>query len=207
MAKVTYKNPLGGMDRMVKKAGDESRPSLGITEVKSEIYYLNIDIIIPYANQARREITEENILELAQSIKAHGIIQPLQVIKSTDTADKFEVVSGERRLCAARYLGLSKVPCIILSKKDDADEIALIENIQREDLHPIELADAIEKLLEDKKHLNQKDLGEMIGVSKQQIRRNVCHTIRQFMSSFFSRRLESMFLYWRSDCFLLVDFP
>ena len=156
------------MTRMIVKPDNESRPSIGLTEVKGEIYYLSPNIIIPYKNQARRDINEETLLELISSIQSQGIIQPLQIIPSLENEGKFEVVSGERRLMASKKIGLDKVPCMILDRNRDADEIALIENIQRESLHPIELADAIAKLLK-KKQKNQSEIAERIGVSKQQI--------------------------------------
>lgn len=169
MGKVKYKTPSAGMNRMVVQLSEDSRPSIGLTEVKAEIYFLSPDLIIPYKNQARRGMDETSLNELAQSIISHGIIQPLQVVRSLLEDGKFEVVSGERRLRASRIAGIEKIPCIILDREKDANEIALIENIQRVDLHPIELADAIAKTLLDKKYENQTTLANRIGVSKQQI--------------------------------------
>lgn len=169
MAKVRYKIPAAGMDRMIVQDNSNSRPSLGMTEVKAEIYYLSPDILIPFRNQARKDINEESLSELAASIQSQGIIQPLQVIPSIDNDGKFEVVSGERRLRAALKVGLESLPCMILNRDRDADEIALIENIQREDLHPIELAEAVAKLLHGTKHGSQIEIAERIGVSKSQI--------------------------------------
>lgn len=79
------------------------------------------------------------------------------------------MVSGERRLNAARKVGMETVPCMILDRDKDANEIALIENLQRVDLHPIELADAISLTLSDSKYGSQSELADRIGVSKQQI--------------------------------------
>lgn len=169
MANVKYKKPPESMKRMVIKPETTDRPSLGMTEVKGEIYYLSPDNIIPYKNQARKNIKEESLLELATSIMNQGIIQPLQIIQSSENNGKFEVVSGERRLRAALKIGLDKVPCMILARDRDSDEISLIENIQREDLHPIELADAVAKLLNGKKYGGQVEMAGRIGVSKQQI--------------------------------------
>lgn len=169
MGKVTYKQPSKIMNRMVIKPTIETRPSLGMTEVKGEIYYLNPNIIRPYKNQARKNISEESLFNLVASIESNGIIQPLQVIPSLDYKDSYEVVSGERRLRAAIKIGLDKVPCMVLDREKDANEIALIENIQREDLHPIELAEAITTLLKDQQHGSQSELASRIGVSKQQI--------------------------------------
>ncbi|MGC8483845.1 MAG: ParB/RepB/Spo0J family partition protein [Thermodesulfobium sp.] len=169
MAKVKYKEPSVGLARMIVKPENDSRPSLGMTEVKGEIYYLSPELIIPFKNQARKDFNEEGLLELASSIESQGIIQPLQIIHSQKHEGKFEVVSGERRLKAAKIAGLSIVPCMILDRDKDAEEIALIENIQREDLHPIELADAVSKLLEGKKHGSQNELANRIGISKSQM--------------------------------------
>lgn len=169
MANVRYKQPSEGMERMIIKPETSDRPSLGMTEVRGEIYYLNPDIIIPYKNQARKDIDEDGISDLATSIQSQGIIQPLQIIPSLDNVGNFEVVSGERRLRAAKKLGLDKVPCIILDRERDADEIALIENIQRENLHPIELAEAVSKILEEKKYGDHKIIAKRVGISKSQI--------------------------------------
>jgi ParB family chromosome partitioning protein len=169
MGKVKYKKPSNIMNRMIVKTDKESRLSLGMTEIKGEIYYLNPSVIVPYKNQARKNIKEESLIELASSIKSQGIIQPLQVIPSLENHGKFEVVSGERRLRAALKIGLNTVPCIVLDRERDANEIALIENIQRENLHPIELANAIANLIKEKPHGSQSLIAERIGVSKQQI--------------------------------------
>lgn len=169
MAKVKYKKSLDGINRMVVKVNQNSRPSLGMTEVKGEIYYLSPEVIISYKNQARKEINKSALAELATSIQSQGIIQPLQLIPSISNEGKFEVVSGERRLRAAKIIGLDVVPCMILNRDRDAEEIALIENIQREDLHPIELADAVAKLLHGTKHGSQTEAAERLGVSKSQI--------------------------------------
>jgi len=127
-----------------------------------EYYFLSIEKLIPYQKQARRIFNEEEIQELAQTIKEHGIKSPLLVINSKNHQGSFEVVSGERRLRAAKIVGLTKLPCIIIDD-NQAEEVALIENIQRENLHPIELADALAKLLDEKKHGQQIEMAEKIG--------------------------------------------
>lgn len=113
---------------------------------RSEIVYLDVDVLIPYQNQARKVFDESELEHLAQTIKDHGVRQPLTVIKRHPEGQYFEVVSGERRLRASKMAGLKRVPCIILLDTDKAEEIALIENIQRQDLHPIELANALKDL-------------------------------------------------------------
>jgi ParB family chromosome partitioning protein len=82
---------------------------------------------------------------------------------------KFEVVSGERRLRAAKIIGLTKVPCIILDSEKDSDEIALVENIQRSDLHPVELARSIKKIVDSRGWGSQTELTQKIGLSSSQL--------------------------------------
>lgn len=115
---------------------------------RSEIVYLDVDILVPYKNQARKIFSQEELDQMAQTIKDHGIRQPLTVIKRNPEKSVYEVVSGERRLRAAKIAGLTRVPCIILLDLNKAEEIALIENIQRQDLHPVELANALLDLSE-----------------------------------------------------------
>lgn len=167
MGTVRYKNPRKVMNRMIKK--EETRPSLGMTEVKAEIYYVDPNMIVKYQKQARKNIDLDSLEDLASSIKSQGIIQPLQIISSSRDLGKFEVVSGERRLRAALILGLTSVPCLILDRNKDAHEIAIIENIQREDLHPIELSDAVSVLVKEKQHENQTVIAERLGISKQKM--------------------------------------
>lgn len=167
MGKVQYKNSTKIMNRMLLKK--ETRPSLGMTEVKAEVYYIDPNMLVAYTKQARKNIDSESLEELSNSIKSQGIIQPLQVISSPNYEGKFEVVSGERRLRASLMLGLESVPCMILDRNKDAGEIALIENIQRENLHPIELSDAVANLIKEKQHEKQSIIAERLGISKQQM--------------------------------------
>lgn len=107
----------------------------------------NIGEIKPNAFQPRKDFDEESIEELAQSIKENGIIQPLIVRKSEGN---YEIIAGERRWRAAQKVGLTKVPVILKDVSDrQALELALVENLQREDLNPIEEATAYEQLIED----------------------------------------------------------
>ncbi|CAO5679093.1 MAG: Nucleoid occlusion protein [Holosporales bacterium] len=131
---------------------------------RSEIVYLDESVLIPYKKQARKIFNQEEIEHLAHTIKEHGVRQPLTVIKGQSDSSFYEVVSGERRLRACRLLSLSKIPCIILTNIDQAEEIALIENIQRQDLHPLELSDAINQLIL-KKGWNQSDVAKKLSIS------------------------------------------
>lgn len=133
---------------------------------RSEITYLSIEKLLPYRNQARTIFNEEELNALASTIKEHGIRQPLTVLRVATEEDDvaFEVVSGERRLRAAKIASLSKVPCIIIDDHQKAEEIALIENIQRQDLHPVELARSLKLLTEHRGWGSQSELKEKIGL-------------------------------------------
>ena len=133
---------------------------------KGEFYLLSTSQLIPYKNQARVHFDEEKIEELARTIETHGIRQPLTIIKSEEFPEKYEVVSGERRFRAARLAKVEKIPCILLEDRAAAEEISIIENIQRQDLHPLELARAYSQLYNTKKYKNQNDMAEKLGVTR-----------------------------------------
>jgi len=121
---------------------------------------LSLDAIITNPNQPRRVFNPNPITELADSIRAHGVLQPLIVRRM---GDKFQIVAGERRWRAARLAGLSEVPVLIQQVTDnEALEIALIENIQREDLNPIETAHAFDRLSREV-GLSQEEIGKRTG--------------------------------------------
>lgn len=145
------------------------RVSLLGEESRNEIVYLDVNFLVPYRYQARRNFDEQELQAMADTIKEHGIRQPLTVLKSERDDNSFEVVSGERRLRAAKMAGLKKVPCIILASRDQAEEIALVENIQRQDLHPIELARALKTLVDKLGRGGQTALEKKIGLSSSQI--------------------------------------
>jgi len=101
--------------------------------MQNNVNYVSIELISPNVYQPRKHFNEETIEELSQSIKAYGIIQPLTVRKSGE--NRYELVAGERRLRAAKKIGLEEVPVIIIDITDkDSAAIALLENLQREDL-------------------------------------------------------------------------
>jgi ParB family chromosome partitioning protein len=93
--------------------------------------------LVSFKNQKRHYFDGEKLKSLAKTIKEHGIGQPLTVIQSEDKLGVFEIVSGECRFFAAKMTGLDKVPCIIIHDRNAAEEIAVIENVQRADLHPL----------------------------------------------------------------------
>jgi len=131
----------------VNNQTNKTRSSIYTENFKGEFYNISVDKLIPFKNQARKIFDEKSMLNLAKTIKEHGIRQPLTVIPSDIREGCYEVISGERRLRAAKSIGMEKVPCIIIHDMLKAEEIALIENIQREDLHPVELLKAFSNLL------------------------------------------------------------
>lgn len=112
------------------------------------VYEIACDAIIPNPSQPRKEFDEEAIARLADSIAQYGILQPLTVRRSPEAEGKYELVAGERRLRAAKMLGLQSVPCLILNVDGlRSAELSIIENIQRENLNMFEEAAAIAELI------------------------------------------------------------
>ncbi|MEA4826711.1 MAG: nucleoid occlusion protein [Clostridium sp.] len=129
--------------------------------MQKDINYISTDLIVPNAYQPRKYFNDDTIDELAQSIKAYGIIQPLSVRKISD--DRYELIAGERRFKAAKKVGLNEVPVIVLDISDkDSAAIALLENLQREDLNFIEEAEAYYNLIKEHKY-TQDQLANIIG--------------------------------------------
>lgn len=132
-----------------------------LPEKAEEVIKLDIDRIIPGEHQPRKVFKDESIKELAESIKEKGVIQPVIVTRLGDGT--FKLIAGERRLRAAKLAGLKKIPAIIKDLASrDALEIALIENIQREDLDPIETALAFERLKKEF-GLTQEEIAKKVG--------------------------------------------
>lgn len=114
---------------------------------KDMITEINIEDIIPNSFQPRKKFDPEKLAELAASIKEHGVLQPVIV---RPNSEGYELVVGERRFRASKLLGLEKIPAVIKTLSDqDMTEIALIENIQRQDLNPVEEAKAYKRLIEE----------------------------------------------------------
>lgn len=133
---------------------------------KDKLIYVDINNVIPNVNQPRKMFSEFELLELAESIKMHGILQPLIVSKDNDN---YKLIAGERRLKAAKSAGLEIVP-VIIHNLDDAHslEIALIENIQRENLNTIEEALAYKNLMDDFNY-TQEQLGTRLNKSRSHV--------------------------------------
>ena len=146
-------------------AKSEEQPEKGLVD-------LAIDKIKSNPYQPRRRVDEEKLSELCASIKEKGIIQPVVV---RQLGDEFELVAGERRFMATKKLGWEKIPAIIIGKlsKEEMLELSLIENLQREDLNPIDTATGYKGLLEEC-HLSQQQLAQKIGKD----RSSVANTLR-----------------------------
>jgi len=130
---------------------------------KNGVLEVEIEKIKANPMQPRKRFVDFQLEELANSIKEHGIIQPLIVTKNNDG---FQLIAGERRLRASKIAGLKKVP-IVIRKADDQEklELALIENIQREDLNPIDLAKAYKQLINEF-NITQEQVAEKVGKSR-----------------------------------------
>ena len=134
--------------------------------MRKEVFILSIDDILPNRFQPRIRFDEKAILELAESIKKHGVIQPVIVRK---IADKYEIIAGERRYKASIIAGRKTIPAIITDVDDkESAEIALIENVQREDMTPIEEAISYKKIL-DMGYLTQAELAKKLGKTQSTI--------------------------------------
>jgi ParB family chromosome partitioning protein len=132
-----------------------------IPEKGEEVIYLDISRIFPGEQQPRKAFRDDSLKELAASIKEKGVLQPVIVSRVGDGT--FRLVTGERRWRAATLAGLKKIPALVRDVASrDSLEIALIENIQREDLNPIETAEAFRKLTTDF-HLTQEELSDKVG--------------------------------------------
>ena len=157
--KKTMKGGLGkGLDLLI--------PGAETKEEKKEALLLKTSQLEPNKDQPRKKFDEEAIEELAQSIKQYGIIQPIIVCKKDDY---YQIIAGERRWRAAKKAGIREVPVVVKEYTDkEIAEISLIENIQREDLNPIEEAKSYKRLIDEYK-LTQEELSERVSKSRTEI--------------------------------------
>lgn len=124
---------------------------------------VDINLIVPNPYQPRKEFSDEKLNELAESIRIHGVIQPLLV---REHQGKYQLIAGERRLRASKLVGLTEVPIVIREMTDQIMmEVALVENLQREDLNPIEEAEAYRRLMDEFK-LTQDEIAKRVGRSR-----------------------------------------
>lgn len=132
------------------------------------IFMADIRRIRPNRNQPRKSFDEERLEELSQSIARHGLLQPILV---RETPEGYEIIAGERRYRACKRLGLTEIPCI-LREKEDLPEIALIENLQREDLGALEKAQAIADFMSEK-GLTQSEAARLLAKTRSYIANSV----------------------------------
>lgn len=154
-----------GLDVMIPNIVGESKEKKQKAEAQQKSAETTVAItkVEPNRKQPRKFFDEDSLQELADSIKQFGLLQPILV---QDRKDYYEIIAGERRWRAARLAGLKEVPVIIKNYSDqEIVEIALIENIQREDLNPIEEAQAYKRLLEEF-HLKQDEVAERVSKSR-----------------------------------------
>ena len=160
-----------GLGRGLDALFSDSIKEPEIEEVTGEIVQnIKITKIEPDKEQPRKRFDEEKLDELANSIKQYGVIQPIIV---TLKDDYYQIIAGERRWRAAKKAGLTEIPCLVRTKTEQENrEIALIENIQRENLNPIEKAKGLRRLLDDY-GLTQQELADKLGMSRSGLTNNV----------------------------------
>ena len=142
---------------------------IGDSDLKISSNKISISSIVPNRNQPRKLFEKHALEELTNSIKERGIIQPLIVRKSDEQDDKFELIAGERRWQAAQSAGLHEVPAVILEADNlKSLEFAIIENVQRKDLNPVEEAESYKNLI-DNFNYDQDKVAQFIGKSRSHI--------------------------------------
>ncbi len=161
---MAIKKGLGkGLDSMIP----EKKTKAEMKEVQDKsLAEIKISEIDPNIGQPRKSFNEDELLELAESIKIHGVIQPIILTKR---GKRYEIIAGERRWRASKLAGLTKIPAVIREYTDkEIMEVSLIENIQRQDLNPIEEAVAFKNLIDEYK-MKQDDLAERVSKSRSAI--------------------------------------
>ncbi|MFH1656914.1 MAG: ParB/RepB/Spo0J family partition protein [bacterium] len=160
------KNSLGkGLESLIPKKIEEIEESYAVK--KESIFYIEINKIKPNPYQPRQEFNDKSIDDLAESVREYGILQPLIVTR--DGKGSYQLVAGERRLMAAKKIGLAQVPVIIREPtKKEKLEVALVENVQRVNLNAMEKAEAFKKL-QAEFSLTQKDIGQLMGMSREAV--------------------------------------
>jgi ParB family chromosome partitioning protein len=151
-----------------------------MAQVETSIYWIETDKIVPNPYQPRREFDEDRLKELADSVRQYGVLQPLVVSRvETELPDGgikvvYELIAGERRLRASRLAGLSQVPVVVRTGDDSRAklELAIIENLQREGLNPVERAQSFQRLADEFK-LSWADVGRKVGKSREYVSNTV----------------------------------
>ena len=157
------------MDKIKKGLGRGLSSLIGETKVESQKNKLPISDLIPNKYQPRKNFDKANMEDLINSIKERGIIQPIIVRKSNNENSKFEIIAGERRWLAAQRAGMHNVP-VVITEADDLKslEFAIVENVQRHDLNPLEEAQGYKRLIDEFSY-DQEKVSKFIGKSRSYI--------------------------------------
>ena len=157
------------MDKVKKGLGRGLSSLIGETKVETQKNQLAISDLVPNKYQPRKIFDETSLDELTNSIKERGMIQPIIVRKSTGDKSKFEIIAGERRWMAAQRAGLHDVP-VVITEADDLKslEFAIVENVQRHDLNPLEEAQGYKRLIDEFSY-DQEKVSKFIGKSRSHI--------------------------------------
>ena len=157
------------MDKIKKGLGRGLSSLIGDAKVESQTNQLQVSDIVPNKYQPRKIFDESNLDDLTNSIKERGMIQPIIVRKSNNDKSKFELIAGERRWLAAQRAGLHNVP-VVITEADDLKslELAIVENVQRHDLNPLEEAQGYKRLIDEFSYDQQK-VSKFIGKSRSHI--------------------------------------
>ena len=164
-----------GLESLIPKRDNKLTPKL-----QDSVFYIELSKIVPNINQPRKDFDQSSLVELADSIKKYGVLQPILVSKIEKPSDygmdvEYEIVAGEKRWGASRIAGLPNIPVII---KDNCDkqkirlEVALIENLQREDLNPLDEAQAYSRLIKEF-GLMQKEVAAKVGKSREYVANSI----------------------------------
>lgn len=149
--------------------GDMDAPPTQVMPSVSADRRVPIEMVVRNPRNPRRDFVEEQLEELAQSIKTHGVVQPIVVRSEPGNTGRYEIIAGERRWRASQRAGLTELPVIIRQVDDrEALEIAIVENVQRSDLNPVEEALGYQQLV-DEHNYTQADLGTIIGKSRSHV--------------------------------------
>jgi ParB family chromosome partitioning protein len=157
------------MDKIKKGLGRGLSSLIGEVKIERQQNQISIDDLVPNRYQPRKIFDENNLEDLTNSIKERGVIQPIIVRESQNNTKKFEIIAGERRWLAAQKAGLSKVP-VVITVADDLKslEFAIVENVQRHDLNPLEEAQGYKRLIEEFNY-DQEKVSKFIGKSRSYI--------------------------------------
>ena len=157
------------MNKIKKGLGRGLSSLIGETKVENKTNNLNLAEIVPNKYQPRKNFDEENLNDLVNSIKERGVIQPIIVRKANTNNSKYEIIAGERRWLAAQKAGLHEIPVVVTDADDlKSLEFAIVENVQRHDLNPLEEAQGYKRLIDEFAY-DQDKVSKFIGKSRSYI--------------------------------------